>query len=103
MLAGRRPRKLFSYVVDHDNGYAPNPSCGYCTLSQCKFSHSGRRKNIVESAQPGDWIVGTGGSDLTKSSGNGTIVYAMEVEENLSLPDYTRDPRFAAREDTWPP
>ncbi|MBW2740862.1 MAG: hypothetical protein JRE64_18905 [Deltaproteobacteria bacterium] len=25
--------KLYSYVVDHDYGYAPNPFDGYCTLA----------------------------------------------------------------------
>jgi hypothetical protein len=102
MSAAQRPRKLFSYVVDHDYGYAPNPSGGYCTLCQCKFSHNGRHKNIVESAQEGDWIVGTGGVDETKSSGHGSIIYAMEVQEILALKDYLKDPRFASRKDTSP-
>jgi hypothetical protein len=30
-----RERWLFSYVVDHDLGIAPNPVCGLCTLAHC--------------------------------------------------------------------
>lgn len=52
--------QLFSYVVDHDEGFAPNPAGGLCTLAYCKFSHSGKR-NLVEMAADGDWVVGNGG------------------------------------------
>ena len=51
---------LFSYVVDRDLGFAPNPYGGFCTLAHCKFSISGKKK-IVELAKIGDWIAGTGG------------------------------------------
>jgi hypothetical protein len=37
-----RDRWLFSYVVDHDEGYSPNPVGGFCTLANCKFSQSNR-------------------------------------------------------------
>lgn len=58
----RRPvPTLFSYVVDHDHGFAPNPYGGYCTLVHCKFGGERGRQNIVEMAKVGDWIVGTGG------------------------------------------
>ncbi len=67
-------------------------------MVHCKFSKNGKRGNVVELAAPGDWVVGTGGQDLTKSSGNGTIVYAMKVTEATPLADYLKDPRFAARE-----
>jgi len=86
--------KLFSYVVNHDHGFAPNPYHGCCTLAHCKFSKDGKRRNIVELAQPGDWIVGTGGADLSRSSGHGTIVYAMRVDLKLSLRDYFTDASF---------
>ena len=92
-----RQPKLFSYVVDHDYGFAPNPYHGYCTLAHCKFSKNGRRRNMVELAELGDWIVGTGGADLSKSSGHGTIVYAMQVDLKLSLRDYFTDARFTKK------
>ncbi|GAB7562491.1 hypothetical protein LG202_05300 [Methylobacillus methanolivorans] len=85
--------KLYSYVVDHDRGYAPNPEDGLCTLVYCKFSHHGQRRNIVETAEVGDWVLGTGGQS-SESSGNGTIIYLMRVDEKLAYADFLLDPRF---------
>lgn len=91
---------LYSYVVDHDDGHAPNPYFGVCTLCRCKFRERkfrrGRRlpKNIVELAKKGDWIVGTGGADRRKSAGRGNLVYAMRVDDKLSRERYYADPRF---------
>jgi hypothetical protein len=79
--------KLYSYVVHHDLGFAPNPFGGFCTLAKCKFG-SGRRRNIVELAEEGDWIAGTGGADLKQSAGHGKLVYAMRVDEVVPLDDY---------------
>ncbi len=89
--------KLFSYVVASDTGFAPNPSGGYCTLANCKCRGKDGRRNVEELAEVGDWIVGTGGADRRKSSGHGTLIYAMRVEENPLLDDYNRDSRFRGR------
>lgn len=78
--------RLFSYVVDHDYGFAPNPLGGFCTLAKCKYGR--KKKNIVELAEVGDWIAGTGGTDLQKSAGHGKLIYAMLVDEILSLDEY---------------
>ena len=87
--------KLFSYVVQHDLGYAPNPYFGTCTLCRCKYRCSpGKPKNIVESAELGDWIVGTGGSSK-KSAGSGKIVYAMRVDAKPTRAQYFADRQFA--------
>lgn len=80
--------RLFSYVVDHDYGFAPNPFGGFCTLAKCKYGT--KRRNIVEIAEVGDWIVGTGGVDLKKSAGHGKIIYAMRVDRKISLAEYCR-------------
>jgi len=90
--------RLFSYVVQHDYGYAPNPEDGFCTLAKCKYGRGGR-KNIIELAGIGDWIAGTGGADLRVSAGHGKLVYAMRVEEKLRLREYHQDPRFRGRRD----
>lgn len=85
---------LFSYVVDHDYGYAPNPYHGVCTLCRCKYRKSPEKaKSIVELAEKGDWVVGTGGA-AGKSAGHGKIVYAMQVEEKLTRKEYYASPRF---------
>jgi hypothetical protein len=77
--------KLFSYIVTHDAGFAPNPFWGYCTLACCK-------PKIRETAQKGDWIVG-----LTPKAKGNKIVYAMQVDKILSFADYYRAAEFAAK------
>jgi hypothetical protein len=78
--------RLFSYVVTHDTGFAPNPFFGHCTLACCK-------PRIRMTAEPGDWIVG-----LTRKSLGSRIVYALCVEdEPLRFEDYWRDGRFRSK------
>ncbi len=90
--------KLYSYVVEHDNGQAPNPYFDFCTLCLCKFRKSAAgRKNIVELAEVGDWVIGTGGANRRKSAGHGKLVYAMRVDEKPSRWKYFRDSRFARK------
>jgi len=89
---------LYSYVVDHDNGIAPNPERGYCTLVKCKISKTGKRRNIVELAEENDWIIGTGGV-CKKSAGHGKIIFAMRVDERLPLEKFKKDNRFKGRRD----
>jgi len=93
-----RGPKLFSYVVDHDTGDAPNPFFGYCTLCVCKYRKSpDKPRNVVEMAQVGDWIVGTGGASLVRSAGNGKIVYTMKVTEKMTLSKYFNTAEFATK------
>jgi len=90
-----RKANLYSYVVEHDTGHAPNPYFGVCTLCRCKFRDGPRKpKNIVELAEKGDWIVGTGGANGLKSAGHGHLVYAMRVDQKLSREEYFKAPRF---------
>ena len=83
---------LYSYVVRYDSGFAPNPFYGYCTLATCK-------PTIRESAQVGDWIVGSGSADQKKKQG-GKLVYAMQVTEVLSQNEYYDDSRFQRKKPT---
>lgn len=84
--------KLFSYVVEHDHGYAPNPFGNFCTLAKCKYGYTSKKgiytRNIAELAEPGDWIAGTGGTDLHKSAGHGRLIYAMRVDKKIPLIEY---------------
>ena len=91
--------QLFSYVVEHDTGFAPNPDHGYCTLAHCKYKKCSKRRNLIEMAQHDDWqhdnwVAGTGGADLSKSAGHGKLIYLMRITEILSLEKYWNDPRF---------
>ena len=60
--------KLYSYVVDHDYGHNPNPYGGICTLVHCKCGGEIHKRNIVEMAEVGDWILGSGGMSIVDPS-----------------------------------
>lgn len=79
--------RLYTYVVLHDSGFAPNPYHGYCTLACCK-------PLIRKYARPGDWIMGGGAA--TKGRGL-RVVYLMQVSEALTFEEYWDDPRFKAK------
>lgn len=81
--------KLYSYVLRHDTGFAPNPYHGFCTLACCKGAIRGR-------AEIDDWIIGTGSDARGKWRGN-HICYAMRVTEVLTFDEYWRDERFLAK------
>ncbi len=75
---------LYTYIIPVDDGAAPNPFWGLCTLVICK-------PRIRAVAKPGDWVAATGskrapgGRDLS-----GKLVYAMRVEEVMPMRDYDR-------------
>lgn len=79
--------KLYSYVIVADTGFAPNPYGGYVTLATCK-------PKIRKSAQPGDWIVGTGS---VGGVGAGRLVYAMLVDQVISIEEYGSSPAHVAK------
>jgi hypothetical protein len=78
--------KLYSYVVVHDCGFAPNPFHGWCTLAACTPNHAGIK------ATRGDWIAG-----FTQAKCGHGLLYAMEVHEVLHFDDYHSDKRFAPK------
>jgi hypothetical protein len=80
---------LYSYIVKHDTGFAPNPFFGCCTLACCKA-------RIRRNAKEGDWIVG-----LTPASNGNKIVYFMEVNEILGFDEYWFDRRFREKRPTF--
>jgi len=84
---------MYSYVLDHDYGLAPNPFGEFCTLAVCKPRI--RRSNNLKI---GDWIIGTGSKALEKLSSRkyvGKLIYAMEVQERITFDQYWNDERFA--------
>lgn len=74
---------LYSYTIPYDDGAAPNPFRGLCTLAICK-------PQIRRKAAVGDWIVGLGSKNAPSGNLAGRIVYAMRVDQVLSLRDYDR-------------
>jgi Nucleotide modification associated domain 2 len=75
---------VFSYVVEHDLGFAPNPFHGFCTLACCK-------PFIRKAAEVGDYVLGTG---ATKPKLLGHIIFWMRVGDILSFDEYWTDQRF---------
>jgi Nucleotide modification associated domain 2 len=76
--------KVYTYTVDHDFGFAPNPFHGFCTLANCK-------PKIRARACVGDIILGIGGS---RTGYSGRLIYWMKVGEIFSFDDFWLDGRF---------
>lgn len=78
--------KIYSYVLRFDDGGAPNPFWGTCTLTICKPA-------IRRNAEKGDWVIGTGSKRAKCNDGiihnlEDHIVYAMKITDVKSLQDY---------------
>jgi hypothetical protein len=69
---------LYSYCVPFDDGAAPNPFWGICTLNICKPA-------IRRTAKIGDWVVGTGSMQFGFEN---KVVYAMEVTDKMTMEEY---------------
>lgn len=72
---------LYTYCLRFDNGSAPNPYWGTCTLVICK-------PKIRQMARVGDWVVGFGSSNSPIGDIAGKLVYAMRVSRIMPMPDY---------------
>lgn len=72
---------LFSYCIPYDDGAAPNPFWGKCTLVICK-------PIIRRIAEVGDWVVGTGAKTAQTGDFSGRLVYAMRITEKMRMEEY---------------
>lgn len=75
--------RLFTYCIPVDDGAAPNPFWGTCTLVICK-------PGIRRAAQVGDWVVGTGSVNSPIGDVSDSVVYAMKVTGKLTMEEYDR-------------
>lgn len=75
---------LFTYILDHDVGFAPNPFFKVCTLAACK-------PKIRKRASVGDYIIGTGSARRGRA---GALIYWMYVEEVSDFDTYWSEPSF---------
>src|SRR4051812_5141942 len=91
---------LYSYCIPVDDGAAPNPFWGYCTLCICKPA-------IRRVAKLGDWVIGTGSCRSPIGDVSGYVVYAMQVTDKLPMEKYNsfaschcrkKIPRWSARD-----
>lgn len=75
--------RLFTYTLRIDDGAAPNPFRGMCSLAICK-------PGIRRVAKERDWVAGLGSKKAPSGDLSGKLVYAMQVDEVLSLKDYDK-------------
>ncbi len=75
--------RLFTYTIPVDDGAAPNPFRGMCSLAICK-------PGIRRVAAPDDWVAGLGSINAPSGDLSGRLVYAMHVDEVLTLAHYDR-------------
>ncbi|WP_259016597.1 Nmad2 family putative nucleotide modification protein [Emticicia fluvialis] len=79
--------KIYSYVLRLDDGSAPNPFGGICTLTICK-------PVIRRTARVGDWVIGTGSKNVVIEKGtrpidfSDSLVYAMKITDIKTLQAY---------------
>jgi hypothetical protein len=78
--------KIYSYILRFDDGAAPNPFWGYCTLTICK-------PVIRRNAQIGDWVIGTGSKKAQVEKGeihnfSDRVVYAMKITDKKTMKEY---------------
>jgi hypothetical protein len=74
---------LFSYCIPTDDGAAPNPYWGVCSLAICK-------PKIRKKARLHDWIVGTGSKNSPIGDISNHVVYTMRVTRRVTMRDYDR-------------
>jgi Nucleotide modification associated domain 2 len=75
---GNLMSRLFTYTIPMDDGAAPNPFHGMCSLAICKPS-------IRRVAREGDWVGGLGSRNAPSGDLGGRLVYAMLVQEVVTL------------------
>ncbi len=73
--------RLFTYCIPVDDGAAPNPYFGVCTLAICK-------PRIRSVARVDDWVVGLGSKNVEGKDYSEKVVYAMKVTEVLTMEKY---------------
>jgi hypothetical protein len=83
---------VFSYVVEHDLGFAPNPFHGVCTLACCK-------PQIRKKAEVGDYVLGTGAAQPKLQ---GHLTFWMLVDEVMTFDEYWKDHRFRRKKPVMP-
>ncbi len=79
--AGLQKTRLYTYTIPIDDGAAPNPFRSMMSLAICK-------PGIRRTAREGDWVAGLGSKSAQSGDLSGHLVYAMRVEEILSLRGY---------------
>jgi Nucleotide modification associated domain 2 len=93
--------KLYSYIVTHDTGFAPNPFYGFCTLACCKPEirrvigrELNRAKEASDSEQREYWIVGLSPRDRGKGN---KVIFFMRAEKAVTFDDYFKTKSYSCK------
>jgi len=81
--------RLYSYIITHDTGFAPNPFHGICTLACCKpriRKDIGERFNKGENNSIEFWVVGI--SSMNRKKDGHKLVYMMKVTDKKTFKEY---------------
>lgn len=80
--------RLFSYKLQSDTGFAPNPFWGVLTLATCK-------PQIRKSKKAGDWIAGFSSKGLCGDHvGEERLIFLMQTTDKLTIAQYFSHPDF---------
>ncbi|HYE44713.1 MAG TPA: hypothetical protein VEA44_02965 [Caulobacter sp.] len=79
--------RIYTYIIDHDLGFAPNPFHGICTLAACK-------PQIRKYAEVGDLIIGTGSRP---NNIEGRLSYWMRVDRVIDFDEYWLSNEFRTK------
>lgn len=73
--------RLFSCCIPIDDGAAPNPFWGVCTLNICK-------PVIRRVANVDDWVIGVGSKNVKGNDYSGKLIYAMKITNIMPMEAY---------------
>lgn len=76
---------VYSYIMVHDRGYAPNPYHNIMSLAVCKGQ-------IRNKAQKGDVIIAFAGTNISKTP---ILIYAMVITEKVPFWEYMSDTKYS--------
>jgi hypothetical protein len=80
--------RLYTYVIQHDNGYAPNYEPPLCTLGLCK-------PRIRSASGVGNAVLAFTGSDLGREPH--AVCWAGVIKKKLTFHDYWDHPDFQGK------
>ena len=92
--------RLFSYLMTHDTGFAPNPFHGTLTLATCK-------PGIRRTKEVGDWVAGFASRALVANSKmqgvlipHQGLIYLMRIDKTIPLEEYFNTIEFQNKKPT---
>ena len=91
--------KVYSYTMVNDDGFAPNPTGGFCTLAYCMVA-------MRRTVQVGDYVIGLAGAKYRKMRRTEypayPVIYAMRVTDVIDFREFGSEQRYREHfSDSW--